>query len=308
MVAYTLPSSDLTTTLGMLLLSLGLTVIIRRKAQWIARTLYRIFGGILDECKTNYLKMETLASHVMQFLEGGNTSSRFNYELDDSFLLEYMDCLDQNLNDVLLCMDYLEVLKENRFLKQVKIIQKKMRFLRYLYAREINRYVNHGKLELSNHVINGIKLDEILVKIGAITGDVLYVIQKLLPSSINKDISRKVSLCSIQILEKTKDLKAQMETYFKSLKFTPSQFLGVGGLSFLDSLLRKLNKMLKSESGLDFIMKPNIGILEKEFSAFISILKKELSSLPWIFRDVAKLHHEHENLKDLQRHTINFGV
>ncbi|KAM3360702.1 hypothetical protein P3S68_015556 [Capsicum galapagoense] len=57
-----------------------------------------------------------------------------------------------------------------------------------------------------------------------------------------------------------------METYFKSLKFTPSQFLGVGGLSFLDSLLRKLNKMLKSESGLDFIMKPNIGILEKEFS------------------------------------------
>lgn len=105
-------------------------VIIRRKAQWISRTLYRIFGGILDECKTNYLKMETLASHVMQFLEGGNTSSRFNYELDDSFLLEYMDCLDQNLNDVLLCMDYLEVLKENRFLKQVKIIQKKMRFLR----------------------------------------------------------------------------------------------------------------------------------------------------------------------------------
>ncbi|KAF3634066.1 hypothetical protein FXO37_26686 [Capsicum annuum] len=163
-------------------------------------------------------------------------------------------------------------------------------------------------LTVSNHVINGIKLDEILVKIGAITGDVLYVIQKLLPSSINKDISRKVSLCSIQILEKTKDLKAQMETYFKSLKFTPSQFLGVGGLSFLDSLLRKLNKMLKSESGLDFIMKPNIGILEKEFSAFISILKKELSSLPWIFRDVAKLHHEHENLKDLQRRTINFGV
>ncbi|MCD9645855.1 hypothetical protein HAX54_035165 [Datura stramonium] len=95
-------------------------------------------------------KMEKLASPMMRFLEGhgvGNTSSKFNYELDDSFLLEYMDYLDKNLNDVLICMHYLKILKENRLLKQVKIIQKKMRFLRYLYATKINGYVDHEKLE-----------------------------------------------------------------------------------------------------------------------------------------------------------------
>ncbi|WMV48525.1 hypothetical protein MTR67_041921 [Solanum verrucosum] len=144
-------------------------------------------------------------------------------------------------------------------------------------------------------------------KVGAIAGDVLYVIQKLLPSSINKDDTRKISLYSIQILEKTKDLKAQVETYYKSLKFTPSQFPTVGGLNFLDSLIRKLNEMSKSESDLGFLMKPLFGNLEKELSTLISILEKELSSLSSIFRDVAKVHHEHKIPKDLQRRTINLA-
>ncbi|WMV48548.1 hypothetical protein MTR67_041933, partial [Solanum verrucosum] len=138
--------------------------------------------------------------------------------------------------------------------------------------------------------------------VGDIAGDVLYVIQKLLPRSINKDDTSKISLCSIQILEKTKDLKAQVETYYKSLKFTPSQFPTFGGLSFLDSLLRKLNEMSKSKSGLGFLMKPLLGNLEKELSSLTSILEKELSS---IFRDV--VHHEHKIPKDLQRRTINLA-
>ncbi|XP_049387046.1 putative late blight resistance protein homolog R1A-3 [Solanum stenotomum] len=154
----------------------------------------------------------------------------------------------------------------------------------------------------SNHVINGNWLNEVMENVGAIAGDVLYVIQKLLPRSINKDDTSKISLCSIQILEKTKDLKAQVETYYKSLKFTPSQFPTFGGLSFLDSLLRKLNEMSKSKSGLDFLMKPLLGNLEKELSSLTSILEKELSS---IFRDV--VHHEHKIPKDLQRRTINLA-
>ncbi|XP_049388627.1 putative late blight resistance protein homolog R1A-3 [Solanum stenotomum] len=161
--------------------------------------------------------------------------------------------------------------------------------------------------DVSNHVINGNWLNEVMEKVGAIADDVLYVIQKLLPSSINKDDTRKLSLCSIQILEKTKDLKAQVETYYKSLKFTPSQFPTVGGLNFLDSLIRKLNGMSKSESDLDFLMKPLLGNLEKELSALTSILEKDLSSLSSIFRDVAKMHHEHEILQDLHRHTINWA-
>ncbi|KAH0637608.1 hypothetical protein KY285_037305 [Solanum tuberosum] len=156
--------------------------------------------------------------------------------------------------------------------------------------------------DVSNHVINGNWLNEILLKVGAIAGDVLYVIQKLLPRSINKDDNSKISLCSIEILEKSKDLKAQVETCYKSLKFTPSQFPTFGGLSFLDSLLRKLNEMSKSKSGLDFLMNPLLGNLEKELSSLTSILEKELSS---IFRDV--VHHEHKIPKDLQRRTINLA-
>uniref|UniRef100_M1AV52 Tospovirus resistance protein A n=1 Tax=Solanum tuberosum TaxID=4113 RepID=M1AV52_SOLTU len=76
--------------------------------------------------------------------------------------------------------------------------------------------------DVSNHVTNGNWLNEILLKVGARAGDILYVIQKLLPRSINKDDTSKISLCSIQILEKTKDLKEQVEMYYKSLKFTPS--------------------------------------------------------------------------------------
>ncbi|KAG5630629.1 hypothetical protein H5410_002346 [Solanum commersonii] len=158
--------------------------------------------------------------------------------------------------------------------------------------------------DMSNHVINGKWLNEVMEKVGAIAGDVLYAIQKLLPSSITKDDTSKISLCSIQILEKTEDLKEQVETYYKSLKFTPSQFPTFGGLSFLDSLLRKLNEMSKSKFGVDFLMKPLLGNLEKELSALTSILEKELS---FIFKDVTKVHHEHKMFKDLQRHTINLA-
>ncbi|KAM3248611.1 hypothetical protein P3L10_010380 [Capsicum annuum] len=54
--------------------------------------------------------------------------------------------------------------------------------------------------------------------------------------------------------------------------------------------------MLKFESGLVFMMRPHIAILEKE-----------ISSLSSIFRDVAQMHHEHKILKDIRRHTINLA-
>ncbi|XP_055814006.1 putative late blight resistance protein homolog R1A-3 isoform X2 [Solanum dulcamara] len=381
--------------------------------------LHRVFDGIPDECKTN-LNLERLESHLLEFFEG-KTSLSYNYELNVFDLSKYMDCLGKNLNDVLMMCLEGDRCKGHGFIKQLKIVQKKMRFLRYLYATEINGYVDHEKLEcletrikfmadnvgqlclayfveheyknklpyllcliklvelemkkifltelkaskftqsrtfkdkklpkgfshhlhsllvylrnkklenfpnnvsaqnidvaiefwlffldadVSNHVINGNWLNELMEKVGAIVGDVLYVIQKLLPSSINKDATSKISLCSIQILEKTKDLKAQVETYYKSLKFIPSQFPTFGGLSFLDSLLRKLNEMSKSKSGLDFLMKPLLGNFKKELSSLTSILEKELSSLSSIFRDVTKVHHEHKILKDLQKRTINLA-
>ncbi|MCD7464722.1 hypothetical protein HAX54_053288 [Datura stramonium] len=153
-------------------------------------------------------------------------------------------------------------------------------------------------VDVSNHVISGKSLNEVLEEVGAIVGDILYVIQKLLPSSITQDDTKEINLGSIQILEKIEILKRQVEErYYKTLKFIPSQFPTVGGLSFLDSLIRKLNGIqLKSEVGVDFIMKPHICVLEKEFSSLISA-----------FRDIVEVNCEHEILKDLQKRTISLA-
>ncbi|WMV48533.1 hypothetical protein MTR67_041918 [Solanum verrucosum] len=411
----------------------------KKNAKSTMAMLHQVLYGIPDECKTN-LNLERLESHLLEFVER-DTILNNNYELNDRDLSECMDCLEKNLNDVLIL--FLESARSDppeenheihRFLKELKVVQKKLRFLTYLYATEINGYVNHEKLEcldtriqfmannvghfclafsdvvndiddyededvyndifnrppyllvlivlvelemkkiflnelkaskfthsrtfkdkklpkgfshhlhkllmylrkeklenfpddvsaqnidvaiefllvfldadLSNHVINGNWLKEVMEKVVAIAGDVLYVIQKLPPSSINRDDTSKISLCSLRILEKTEDVKAQVETYYKSLKFTPSQFSTFCGLSFLDSLLRKLNEMSKSKSDLDFLMKPLFGNLEKELSTHISILEKELSSLSSIFRDFAKVHHEHKIPKVLHRRTISLA-
>ncbi|XP_015162532.1 uncharacterized protein [Solanum tuberosum] len=118
--------------------------------------------------------------------------------------------------------------------------------------------------DVPNHVINGKGLNEVLANIGVLVGDVLCVIQMLLAESTIKEDSSKIDLDTMQILVKIEDLRAQVEERYKSLKYSPSnyEFPTVDGLNFFDSLLRKLNEMLKSESSLDFLMKPHIGILE----------------------------------------------
>ncbi|KAK4380587.1 hypothetical protein RND71_002449 [Anisodus tanguticus] len=262
---------------------------ITKKAKLIVEMLD--FSGILDECKSN-LNVERLVQ-LLKFIEG-NTSSMCNFELNDSDLSEYMDCLGKNLNDVLMCLELdksdpsstnEEILQYNRVLKQVKNIQKKMRFLRYLYATEINGYVDHAKLDVElemkkiflgelkaskftqsrtfkenklpkgfshhlnsllvylrnkqlenfpnnisapninvalefllvfladvpNRFINGKRLNEVLENVGAIVGDILHLIQNLLPRSIIKNDTSEINLNSVQILEKTANLKAQVE-------------------------------------------------------------------------------------------------
>ncbi|KAG5576067.1 hypothetical protein H5410_056201 [Solanum commersonii] len=343
--------------------------------------LHHVLDGIPDQCKTN-LNLKRQESHLFEFLER-NTILSDNYELNNFDMSEYMDCLGKNINDVLMMLpegDRFDPpegnLEIHRFIKEVKIIQKKLRFLTYLYATEINCYVNHEKLEcletqirfmannvgqlcldilgyvvsdevakyeyydimykspyllfltvlvklemkkiflsdlkaskftysrtfkdkklpkgfshhlhsllivstqtidvaiefllifldadVLNHVINGKWFNEVMEKVGAIAGDVIYVIEKLLPSSINKYDTSRICLCSIQILEKAKDLK--FSTFY--------------GLSFLDSLLRKLNEMSKSD--LDFLMKPFLEMSQR-CTMNIKFLK--------IFRDVPSIWH-----------------
>ncbi|KAF3673478.1 putative late blight resistance protein -like protein R1B-14 isoform 2 [Capsicum annuum] len=333
---------------------------ITRTAQRIVKNLD--FSRIPDECRTN-INAERLVSQLQEFVEG-NTSSMCNFELDDSDPMKYMDYLDKNLNDSLRLLSGPpdpDMTKEVKILKkQLSYIQKRMRFLRYLYGTEINGCVGHEKLKVKlemkkifhgelkaskftqsktfrekklpkgfshhlnsflvylrnkklknfasarnidvviefllvflcdvpNHVIKGKRLNEVLAKIGVVVGDILCVI---------KEDANKIDDAMIQILEKIEDLKADAEEKYKSLKYSPSnEFPTVGGLSFLDSFLRKLNDMLKSESSSDFMMKPYIGTLDED-----------LSYLTSFFRDVAKVHHKDEEiLKDLQRGTVKLA-
>lgn len=54
------------------------------------------------------------------------------------------------------------------------------------------------------------------------------------------DDASKIDLSTIKILDKIEDLKAQVqERYYQSLEYSPFQFPTTGGLSFLDSHLRK---------------------------------------------------------------------
>ncbi|MCD7473277.1 hypothetical protein HAX54_015056 [Datura stramonium] len=151
--------------------------------------------------------------------------------------------------------------------------------------------------DVPNRVINGKRLNEVLEKIGILVGDILYVIKMLLADLSNQ--RRRLAKLSWHNtnIEKIEDLKAQVEEVYK-LQYSPSnEFPIVGGLSFLDSLQRKLNEMLKSESSFDCMMKPSIDILEEE-----------LSSLTLDFRDVAKVQHIHDEiLNDLQRRTVNLA-
>ncbi|KAF3682971.1 putative late blight resistance protein -like protein R1B-14 isoform 2 [Capsicum annuum] len=387
---------------------------ITKKAKLVVEMLHTVFDGMPVECKAN-LNLERLVSHLMEFVED-NTSSRFNYELNDSDLSEYLEFLNMSLNDSPRYLDKSDPLFRKGkvgFWKQLKFIHQKMKFMRYFYDTEMNGCVDHEKLkglrtriqfmadkvgqfclalrlpedvddnieskppfllclvvlvelemkniflselktsklpqskifecmvlppgfshhlynllmylrkqklkgfhsdvsaqnidvaieflllflgDESDHVIHGMMMNEVLEKAGSLVGDILCAIQRLSPSTIIKDDASEINLWSIQISEKAENLKAQLEEYYKSLTFIPSQFPTAGGLSFLDSLLRKLNEMSRSESGLDFMMKPHIVILETE-----------LLYLTSIFKDVVKVHHEDEILKDLKRRTINLA-
>ncbi|KAH0668907.1 hypothetical protein KY289_023400 [Solanum tuberosum] len=275
----------------------------KKKAQLIEVMFYSVHGEIET---TTCVNVERLVSQLREFVE------------------EYMDYLDKNLNDAL---RYL--VKSGRVLiKEIEILQKKMRYLRYLYGTVLNGYVNHEKLKdgvdlekdgddtfcfeieppyvlflvvlvelemkkiflselkaskftrsrtfkdkkllkiFPRHLRSPLRLNEVLEMIGVLVGDILCVVQMLpLGSTIEED-AIKIDLGTIQILEKTKDLKARVETYYKSLKFIPSHEFPT----------------------------PHVGILVKE-----------LSSLTHVFKDAAKVQHEHEILKDFQTCTVSLA-
>lgn len=128
---------------------------IKEKATLIVEMLQSFFGRIPEKCRTN-INVERQLTTLHEFIEG-NTSSRLNYELtDDIYLLEYMDHLDKHLSDAprylvkpdpFFTKEIKMLQKTDRYLRQLLFIQKKIRFLRYLYDTIINGYINHVKLK-----------------------------------------------------------------------------------------------------------------------------------------------------------------
>uniref|UniRef100_M1D2Z2 Tospovirus resistance protein C n=1 Tax=Solanum tuberosum TaxID=4113 RepID=M1D2Z2_SOLTU len=242
-----------------------------------------------DQCKTN-LNLERLESHLLEFLER-NTILSDNYELNSFDLSDYMNWLEKNLNDVLMILsegDRSDPPEENleihKFIKEVKIIQKKLRFLTYLYATEINGYVNHKKLECLET-----RIQFMANNVGQLCLAILgYVVSDEVDTYEYYDILYKSPYLLFLIVLVELEMKKIFLSELKASKFTYSR-------TFKDKKLPK---------GFSHHLHSN---LEKELSTLISILEKELSSLSSIFRDVAKVHHEHKIPKDLQRRTINLA-
>ncbi|KAM3376274.1 hypothetical protein P3S68_014989 [Capsicum galapagoense] len=72
---------------------------ITEKARRIVKMLCGNFFGIPEEFNTN-LDLKLLESQLLEVIDG-NTSLSYNSKLNGSDLSEYMDCLGENLNDVL---------------------------------------------------------------------------------------------------------------------------------------------------------------------------------------------------------------
>ncbi|KAF3642972.1 hypothetical protein FXO38_20829 [Capsicum annuum] len=173
---------------------------ITKKARRIVKMLCGDFIGIPDECKTN-LDLKRLESQLLKVIDVDAAESE-----DDIF----------NKPPYLLCLIVL-----------VELEMKKI-FLGELQASKFtqSKIFKDKKLPKGFFTSSPQFADK---KVTAIAGDVLYVIQKLLPGSIDEDeTSGTGDIYSMRVLEKTKDLK-----------------------------------VLKSKSDLDFLMKPLFDNLER---------------------------------------------
>ena len=114
--------------------------------------LSHVLHGIPDECITTNLELR-FELYLLEFLERITILS-YNHELNDFDLSKYMDCVGKNLNDVLMMLGEKvrtdprkENLETHTFIKELKFVQKKLRFLTYIYATEINGYVDSENME-----------------------------------------------------------------------------------------------------------------------------------------------------------------
>ncbi|PHT63830.1 hypothetical protein T459_32359 [Capsicum annuum] len=90
--------------------------------------------------------IDDVLDHLRRIKGGGDLNSVKidqieTLEVDLRLLRTFMKCwFEHSLTNE-------QTLEINRFIKKLKVVQKKMRFFRYLYVTEINGYVDHEKME-----------------------------------------------------------------------------------------------------------------------------------------------------------------
>ncbi|KAM3327422.1 hypothetical protein P3S67_002548 [Capsicum chacoense] len=320
---------------------------ITRTAQQVVKNLD--FGRIPDECRTN-INAERLVSQLQEFVEG-NTSSMCNFELDDSDPMKYMDCLDKSLNDSLRLLsggpDPDMTKEEKIFKKQLTYIQKRMRFLRYLYGTEINGCVGHEKLkglrtqiqlmaENVGHFYLSLFWDEdythvsyclcliVLVELETkkiFRGELKFLLVFLgdVPNHKGKRLNEVLAkigvvvgdiLCVInEDAYKIDDAMIQILEKIEDLKADAEERY--------KSLKYSPSNEFPTVGGLSFLgsfLRKLNDMLKSESTSdfmmkpYIGTLHEDLSYLTSVFRDVAKVHHKDEEiLKDLQRRTVKLA-
>ncbi|KAK4341155.1 hypothetical protein RND71_039656 [Anisodus tanguticus] len=119
---------------------------ITKKIRFIKDIHHLVFDGATEESKHNF----DVDNKIYQMSDIRRSLQSFLLSAPD--LLEYLDCLHRNLDDLssylvapdLSFIKEIKVLqKRDRFLRQMKIIERKIRFFRYFFCSKIHGFIDH---------------------------------------------------------------------------------------------------------------------------------------------------------------------
>ncbi|KAK6788951.1 hypothetical protein RDI58_012750 [Solanum bulbocastanum] len=165
----------------------------------------------------------------------------FCFEIEPPYLLFLVVLVELEMKKIFLTELKASKFTQSRTFKDKKLLKTFARHLRsllvYLRNKKPKNFTNNISAQnidaviefllvflggVPNDVINEKRLNEILEMIGVLVGDILCVVQMLSVGSTIKEDANRIDLGTIQLLEKIEDLKARVETFYKSLKFIPS--------------------------------------------------------------------------------------
>ncbi|PHT27534.1 hypothetical protein CQW23_32862 [Capsicum baccatum] len=164
-------------------------------------------------------EIEEMLDHVRRIKSGGDL---------DSFKIDQIERHEMDLRLL------------RTFVKLQSLINQKLSRTRN-YQKYFSHHLHSLLMYLKNKKLENILYNIIDENIDVAIDFLLVFLDVDVSNHVNNDKDETSStgdIYSMRELEKPKDLKALVKSYYKSLKFTPSQFHRTsGGLRFLDSLL-----------------------------------------------------------------------